>query len=148
MRVTLIHNPRSGGNEHDQERLVGLLREFGHQVHYQSTTSAWRAALRDPGECVAVAGGDGTVAVVARSLAGRGVPIAVLLVATANNIASALGIGASPVRALVAGWSDAVRQPFDLGIARGPWGQTQFLESVGAGLLSEIIADVDVGGSR
>ena len=45
----------------------------------------------------------------------------------------------------LAGWARASRQPFDVGVARGLWGEFRFLESVGAGLLSETIATIDEG---
>ncbi len=52
-----------------------------------------------------------------------------------------------PVEDLVAGWADAWRQPFDIGLARGPWGTFRFLESVGAGLLADSIAEIKEGGA-
>lgn len=38
-------------------------------------------------------------------------------------------------------------QPFDLGLARSPWGMFQFLESIGVGLLAELMSEIDEGGS-
>jgi diacylglycerol kinase family enzyme len=90
-------------------------------------------------------GGDGTVGRVARALAGRTVPIALLPMGTANNVATALGVHNRELAGLIAGWNDAVRRPFDVGVARGPWGEYRFLESVGVGLLSEAIHVIDEG---
>jgi len=52
--------------------LVELLCAAGHKVNYQSSKEKkWKKALKNPGDIVAVAGGDGTVGKVARRLIGR-----------------------------------------------------------------------------
>jgi diacylglycerol kinase family enzyme len=100
----------------------------------------------DRGPDVVVAmGGDGTVGKVARALNGRHIPIALLPMGTANNIAAALGLRGRDLPRLIAGWNDATPRPFDVGVARGPWGERRFLESVGVGLLSEAISTIDEG---
>ena len=147
MRMTLIHNPKAGGQTHHKDELVRLLRAAGHEVDYESSHGNWRAALTHASECVAAAGGDGTIGKVAKALAGTGVPIVVLPLGTANNVALALGVSAIPIPELIAGIPHASRRSVDLGTANGPWGRAQFLESVGAGLLSETIADIDHGES-
>ena len=69
-------------------------------------------------------------------LAGRPIPLAILPFGTANNIASSLGIeGTLP--ALIRRWDRATRTPFDVGAARGPWGNCAFVEAIGAGLMVE-----------
>src|SRR5690606_6349073 len=60
---------------------------------------------------------------------------------TANNISTALELHAAPLDEIVAGWATAARQPFDVGVARGPWGTFRFLESMGAGLLAQVMAE-------
>jgi diacylglycerol kinase family enzyme len=79
MKVTLIHNPKAGGGEHPSvEELLALIRGSGHAVTYLSSNDADSdQALDEPGDLVAVAGGDGTVGAVASQLVGRRVPIAV-----------------------------------------------------------------------
>src|SRR6185369_915874 len=86
-------------------------------------------------ELIVIAGGDGTVQRVATELAWRELPLAILPLGTANNIATSLGIE-GPTEALVAGWATARRSPLDLGVATGPWGTRRFIESVGGGLVS------------
>jgi diacylglycerol kinase family enzyme len=73
------------------------------------------------------------------AVVGRGVPLAILPVGTANNIATALGIEGKP-RNLARGWDGARRLRVDLGSVRGPWGQSRFIEGVGFGLVPEAIA--------
>lgn len=147
MRVILIHNRDSGDDEHVGEDLVALLSEAGHQVTYASFKGRWRSALDDPLDLAVVAGGDGTVSKVARAVAGRALPLTILPMGTANNIAEWLGLTGIPRKELVAGWPRAILQSFDLGVAQGPWGTYRFLESLGVGLLAGMMSEIDAGGS-
>jgi diacylglycerol kinase (ATP) len=90
------------------------------------------AAVR--GDLVVAAGGDGTVGAAARALAGSGVPLAVMPIGTANNIARSLGI-AGDMDEIAASWHTALRRPLDLGRVRLPDGDELFLEAVGGGLI-------------
>jgi diacylglycerol kinase family enzyme len=90
-------------------------------------------------DLVVAAGGDGTVAAAARALAGRGVPLAVLPLGTANNVARSLGIDGAP-HDVAAGWHTARRRPLDLGRVRLPDEEITFLEAVGGGLIAAGIA--------
>jgi diacylglycerol kinase family enzyme len=145
VRVTLIHNPGAGRQEHDgAAKLIRLLQDEGHQVRAQSAAeSGWKQALDAPADLVAVAGGDGTVARVAKAMAGRGIPVAPLPAGTANNIARALGLIERPWEELVRAWSGARRVRLDVGKARGPWGEKYFIEGVGAGLFACLLGSSD-----
>jgi diacylglycerol kinase (ATP) len=96
-------------------------------------------ALEDPGDLVVVAGGDGTVRAVAAHLAGRGVPLSVLPMGTANNIGAALGLTGSPLE-LIAALEQPRRRWLDVGRVRGPWGERMFLEGAGVGLFASAMA--------
>lgn len=145
MRVTLIHNPGAGSQtERDADALLRLLRTAGHEVRYQSARSAdWKEALQSPADVVAVAGGDGTVARVAKALVGRGIPVAPLPAGTANNIARTLGLVDRHWEELVRAWPGARRVKLDIGTARGPWGERYFVEGVGAGLFACLLGSSD-----
>jgi len=147
MRVLLVHNPGSGDDDHAKDRLVELLAQAGHQVTYASSRGRWQLQLERHPELVAVAGGDGTVSEVARATARRGIPIAILPTGTANNIAQWFGLAGIAHADLIRGWEHATRAPLDLGVACGPWGSCEFLESVGLGLLSQMISEIDTGHS-
>jgi diacylglycerol kinase family enzyme len=140
MRVFLVHNRSSGDSTHGTEELKDLLASAGHTVIVD--VPAGSAADAD---VVVVAGGDGTVAEVAQSLAQRQTPIALLPTGTANNIADWLGLKGLSHRGLVDGWKTGKIQPFDVGRARGPWGTAQFFESFGVGLLSRAMQEIDEG---
>ena len=140
MRVTLIHNPGAGGEENDAKAVMKLLRRAGHKPRYQSSKDkGWDRVLDKKAGLVVVAGGDGTVASVARRMVGRGVPVAVLPAGTANNVARSLGLLKKSYEDLVEGWRDARRVPLDVGIACGPWGERYFIEGVGAGLFAGLL---------
>jgi len=140
VRVTLIHNPGAGKQEHDAKALLKLLRRAGHKPRYQSSKEkGWDRVLDKRAGLVVVAGGDGTVASVARRMVGRGIPVAVLPMGTANNIARSLGLLKKSFEDLVEGWRDARRVPLDVGIVCGPWGERYFIEGVGAGLFAGLL---------
>jgi diacylglycerol kinase (ATP) len=139
MRVSLLHNPTAGDETSFQEVHRELAREGYELASAIEMGSDFQRMLEAPGEFVVVAGGDGTIRKAARALAGSGVPLAVLPLGTANNIAKSLGIEGE-MRGVVEGWKRARRVPFDLGVARGQWGESRFLESVGSGLVPAGIA--------
>jgi diacylglycerol kinase family enzyme len=145
MQVTLIHNPDAGADEQPRgDDLVRLIRGAGHTVIYQSSRAEnWHTALENPGDIVAVAGGDGMVGKVARRRIDRHVPIAVLPMGTANNIAKTLRLKDRPLEQLVAGWSAAPRVNFDVGVASGPWNSKYFIEGLGMGLFTETMYRLD-----
>ncbi len=143
MRIALIHNPVAGSGDHSGEALIQRLRAAGHDAIYASTVAeSLTSALNDAPDAVVVAGGDGTVAAVARLLAasGRAVPLAMLPMGTANNIARSFGIVDDP-EALAAGLSTAERRRFDVGLVRAPWGNSRFVESAGVGLFAAMLRD-------
>src|SRR5262245_1870824 len=110
-RVTLIHNPQAGDEDHSRNQLLKLIRDAGYEVTYKSSKEDFASALEDPGDLIVVAGGDGTVRRVALESLGTGVPLAILPMGTANNISKSLGITA-PAEELIAGWKGARRKRF------------------------------------
>jgi len=139
--VTLIHNPGAGDQDEDGESLRKLLRDAGHEVRYQSAKQdGWKRALKKPADLIVIAGGDGTVGRVIRRVADRGIPLALLPSGTANNIARSLEQVERPFEELVRGWEKARRVKLDVGVAKGPWGERNFIEGVGFGLFAGLLA--------
>ena len=139
MHVTLLVNPGAGTGAASEDELRRVIEAAGHAVDLRRTSKSGLAkALRDPGELVAVAGGDGTVGRAMKLLAGSPVPMAILPAGTANNIATSLGIFGDAAR-IVASWSKGEMRRVDVWRARGPWGQSRFVESAGVGLLGHLI---------
>jgi diacylglycerol kinase family enzyme len=138
MRITIVHNPDGGTGSLSAREIAALAREAGHEVHYQSSKEdGWEQALRRAADLVVAAGGDGTVSKVARRLVGRPVPMTILPLGSANNLASAHELTGMPAERLIAGWAEGRRVRLDAGLARGPWGEKGFVESFGLGLFAE-----------
>lgn len=144
MRVTLILNPGAGNGSKTRAELERAIWAAGHEVEVRETKKKGIAkALRDPGDLVVVAGGDGTVGRAMKLLAGTSVTMTILPTGTANNIATSLGLRGDPER-LAASWAKLKVRKVDVGKVTGPWGESRFVESVGIGLLGELIHP-DVG---
>lgn len=139
MRVTLLHNPKAGDGEHEANELIARLKMGGHQVRYQSTKEAgWKEALEAKADVVLAAGGDGTVRKIARRLVGRETPVGVVPLGTANNLARTLGYEGLPTDPLAC-LRQSTCNRFDVGHARGPWGEELVMEGAGVGLLPDYL---------
>jgi diacylglycerol kinase family enzyme len=134
-----MHNPKAGRGKHTKKDLMAALANAGHHAIYQSTKkSGYKKALKKSTDLVLAAGGDGTVGKIGRELIDTGVPLSVLPLGTANNLARSLGFIASPEE-IITGLARGKRRAFDVGLARGPWGKRYFFESVGGGLLADYL---------
>jgi diacylglycerol kinase family enzyme len=139
MRITLIHNPKAGDAKHGRKQLMAALANAGHHVTYQSTKErGFGKALKQPADLVLAAGGDGTTAKVACRLVDSGIPLSVLPLGTANNLARALGFVASPEE-IIARLEGGRKRVFDVGLATAPWGKRYFFEAGGGGLLADYV---------
>ncbi|MBW4463158.1 MAG: hypothetical protein KME47_23395 [Nodosilinea sp. WJT8-NPBG4] len=145
MKVTLLHNSKAGDDKQpSKDVLLSLIEQAGYEVNYQSTKHHnWFAALENPGNLVVAAGGAGTVGKVAQRLVGQEIPMAVLPLGTANNIAKTLGLMDIPLEQLIEGWANAQPIKFDSAIASGVWGTTQLIESLGMGLFAHTMSKVE-----
>ena len=143
MRVSLFHNEKAGDNT-SLASVLELIEASGHELVRVFDREAAIAELTDARtELVVAAGGDGTVSAAARLLAGRPMPLTILPLGTANNIAKTLQ-GDLSSDELIACWNTAGRRRVDLGTARGPWGERRFVEAVGMGLVPASIASTKV----
>ena len=112
-----------------------LIETSGHElVRVFDREAAFGELVDQRTELVAAAGGDGTVAAAARLLAGHKIPLAILPLGTANNIAKAL-LGDATSEQLVWCWNTAHRRRIDLGVAHHHRGDHRFVEAVGVGLV-------------
>jgi len=119
------------------------LAKAGHHATYQSTKkSDYKKALKKPTDLVLAAGGDGTVGKIGCRLIDSGIPLGVLPLGTANNLARSLGFIASPEE-IIGRLERGKKRTFDVGLARGPWGKRYFFESVGGGLLADYLSAAD-----
>jgi diacylglycerol kinase family enzyme len=139
MFAILCHNPTAGSGNYSKIDLLAALELAGVEANYCSTQGDnFPEMLKQSAELIISAGGDGTVAKVIKNLPDRDVPIAILPLGTANNIARSLGIAGTP-HELAESWRFDRWQPFHIGLACGPWGQQYFVEAVGLGSLARTV---------
>ena len=143
MRVALIHNPGAGDGRHpDLAELLALLRAHGHEVRYRSSKDGHLGNfLAKSADVVVAAGGDGTIAKVAKLMRRHRTPVAPLPLGTANNICTALGLTELTLHEQIAGWATARLRRFDIGKASGHWGSRRFVESFGVGVIPRMIGN-------
>jgi diacylglycerol kinase (ATP) len=148
MRALLVHNPKAGSGRPSGDELLAALDAAGFSTTYCSIkTGDLDAALAQPADIVIVAGGDGSVAKIARSLNDRKTLVAILPFGTANNIARCLGIAGEP-GTLIDALRGAPVERLDIGLAVGPWGSRRFVEAVGWGAFAKAVDREDPGLSK
>jgi diacylglycerol kinase (ATP) len=97
MRALLVHNPTAGTKGHDKGSIIDALHLAGIKVDYVSTKDDdLKRALKHACDFVVAAGGDGTIGYVFTHLADRSIPIGILPLGSANNVARSLGIAGTP----------------------------------------------------
>ena len=101
MRVLLIHNPKAGDGKHDKKQLMRSLKRNGLQAFYQSVNErGWEKGFWKPVDVIIADGGDGTVHNTAWKIMDSGIPLPILPLGTANNLARSLGF-TGPVHEIV-----------------------------------------------
>lgn len=139
MRIALVHNPEAGDGSFDRGQIVRHFRDRGCQVEeFGKKPGQVRRAVRTAPDLLVVAGGDGTVAKSVKALDGSRIPLLILPVGTANNIARSLGIEATLPESIDAAMA-APRVRFDVGCADAPWGAERFVEAAGIGFLGTLL---------
>jgi diacylglycerol kinase family enzyme len=137
MRVLLIHNPKAGDRKHGKKQLMRSLKRNGLQAFYQSVKErGWEKVFKKPVDVVIAAGGDGTVHETAWKIMDSGIPLAILPLGTANNLAHSLGFAGS-VDEILESLHCGKSQPFDIGVVRTGSQADYFLEAVGGGLFAD-----------
>ena len=152
MRAYVCHNPDAGiEDSHDKKAIKDALRLAGYDSEYHSTKAKEfeRAFAKfDAGDAdiLVIAGGDGTIGRVVRSLKDRSVPIALMPLGTANNIGRAFGTAGLP-HVLCESWRPREVLKLDVGMAEGLWGRAAFLETFGLGALPRLMSEGDKDGT-
>lgn len=137
MRVLLIHNPKAGDRKHSKKQLMASLTRCGHQAFYHSIKErSWKKAFRRPVDLIIAAGGDGTAHKSAWQIIDSGIPLAILPLGTANNLARSLGFTGS-VDEILQSLHRGKSQPFDVGVAQNGSHRDCFLEAAGGGLFAD-----------
>ena len=109
VRVALFHNEDAGDGS-SLDEITALLERHGHHL-VQVIDKEMRVdqILARHADLAVAAGGDGTVATAARVLAGHKLPLAILPLGTANNIAKSL-YSDGPLDPIVEQWAHEAPQ--------------------------------------
>ncbi|MGW7385238.1 diacylglycerol/lipid kinase family protein [Streptomyces sp. NPDC054794] len=122
-RPWIVMNPRSGGGKVARFQLVEKARAAGAQVTlldpelHQDVAELARQAVADGADLLAVAGGDGTQALVAEVAARHDLPFAVIPAGTRNHFALDLGLDREDPAAALEALTDGEEFQIDLGFA-------------------------------
>jgi diacylglycerol kinase (ATP) len=140
MRALLVHNPTAGIKGHDKDSIIDALHLADIKVDYFSTKDDdVKGALKCACDLVVAAGGDGTIDYVFTHLADRSIPIAVVPLGSANNVARSLGIAGTPAE-LAEQWRVGHVRPFHLvEVAYGKDKRELCAEGFGIGLMAALI---------
>ena len=142
MKIALFYNPRAGNAILNPNKLVRQFENARYEVFYASIKEAdWEKALSERVDRVVIAGGDGTVSRLAPWLAGRKIPFCILPLGTANNCARSLG-QMHTVESIIAGLGSERIKQLDLGIVTSSVGHRIFIETLGIGLLAELMGEM------
>ena len=139
MRICLYWNHTAGGGL-SLDDLTSVIQRAGHSVVRAIDDESDLPSNVGDAECVVVAGGDGTVARAGRVLAGGPVPMAILPLGTANNIARSLDVHGD-IEELAARWRHGKVVKIDVGVVEANGSVHRFLESVGCGLVTSCITE-------
>lgn len=139
----LLHNPNAGKQEHDKQSLVSLLQSNGIECGYSSTKEDGWHKLDEEADFIIVAGGDGTVRKTVVKMIDKlkkkeRLPILLLPMGTANNIARSLGI-VGHLDEVVKHIHKRKIKKFDVGRIKGRKKDMLFLESFGFGIFPELM---------
>ena len=140
MRAVLFYNPTAGPRELGKKGLQDALKLANIEAKFISTKSGrLKAGLKKPADFYVVAGGDGTVRKILAGLSDPLVPVAILPLGTANNVARSLNI-AGTVHELVEAWDITKTRRVDIGTVVGLKEKEKFfIEAFGIGVIPHLL---------
>jgi diacylglycerol kinase (ATP) len=145
----VLHNPGAGDGENSDKELIEYIEAEGYKCSYLSTKQKgwekedWEKTTSSDVDFIIVAGGDGTVRKLAeelldRKLIEKKLPIALLPMGTANNIAKTLGVTGDKLE-IIKSWKKHSLKKFDVGRIDGLKKWTFFIESFGYGVFPRLM---------
>jgi diacylglycerol kinase family enzyme len=140
--ATLLHNPKAGEGEYTKKKLTSIIQSRGFRCSYSSTKrKGWEKIESADSDFIILAGGDGTVRKVAGKLLDKKLPIGLIPLGTANNIAKTLGI-TGDARQIIESWQDKNVKKYDVGRIYGLKKADFFLEGFGYGLFPRLMKEM------
>jgi diacylglycerol kinase (ATP) len=142
----ILYNPKAGDGDTGRKELISLMEANGYKCYFASVKKEGWEEIEPDVDFIVVAGGDGTVRRVADMMLKRGLidkrlPIAVLPMGTANNIAKSLNLTGT-VEEIIKSWKKGALQPFDIGRVTGIEDQSFFLEGFGFGMFPNLMKEM------
>lgn len=142
-QVILIHNPTAGNESHSRENLVAQIEREGFTCrHYSTKEEEWKE-IDYHADILAIAGGDGTVRKVIKQLGKqkKNIPIGLLPLGTANNIAQTLELN-SEIKKIIRSWKKASIKKVDIGLIHNVSEENFFLEGFGFGIFPYLMKEM------
>lgn len=147
MKIQIVHNPTAGNADHNKKDLLEHLEPKFDKVNYISTIEpGWNNFLKDEPDVIFLGGGDGTFGKLAETLLNAGaekqkIPVALLPLGTANNIAKSLGLkkGADSNFSL----SGKTKNNFDVAHVEIGDENKNIFEGVGFGIFPRLVAEME-----
>ncbi len=138
-RAVLICNPWSGGGKVEKFGLVALAEEMGVEVvmldHGLDLEKLARDAVARGADCLGMAGGDGSQALVASIAVEHDLPFVVVSAGTRNHFALDLGINREDPRLSLAAFRDGIERRIDYATV----GDRLFVNNVSLGIYAAIV---------
>ncbi len=139
LRPILICNPWSGGGKVEKFGLVGLAESLGVEVvmldHGLDLEQLARDAVARGADCLAMAGGDGSQALVASIAIEHGLPFVCVSAGTRNHFALDLGIDREDPRKSLDAFRDGIERRIDYATV----GDRLFVNNVSLGVYATIV---------
>jgi diacylglycerol kinase family enzyme len=140
-RAVLFFNPKSGGGKAERFKLADEARKRGieaRELHPgEDLTELVEAAIRDGADGLAMAGGDGSQAIVAAAAAAHGLPYACIPAGTRNHFALDLGVLRDDVVGALDAFVDGRERVVDLAEVNG----RVFVNNVSLGVYAEAVQE-------
>lgn len=139
-RPYLLVNPRSGDGAAERAGLIDAARERGIEVlvlgEDDDLAELARRAVRARADCLGMAGGDGSLALVAGIARDAHIPFVCIPGGTRNHFALDLGLDRSDLVGALDAFGEAVQRRVDLGRVNG----RLFVNNVSVGAYGEVVA--------
>jgi diacylglycerol kinase family enzyme len=135
----LFVNPASGGGKAARAALAERARERGISVAVlrpdRSLASLVREAVEGGADALGIAGGDGSLAIVAAAAHAHGLPFVCVPAGTRNHLALDLGVDRHDLVGALEAFTDGVERVIDVGSVNG----RLFLNNVSLGIYGEAV---------
>ncbi|MBV9383200.1 MAG: hypothetical protein JOY82_11610 [Streptosporangiaceae bacterium] len=138
-RPVLFVNPRSGGGAAARARIAERARERGIEAAIlapgQNLAALAQAAAASGADALGMAGGDGSLAVVAAAAAGHGLPFVCVPAGTRNHFALDVGVDRRDLAGALDAFTDGAERRIDVAEVNG----RMFLNNVSLGIYGDAV---------